>query len=239
MVFANKDDIRFVEVSASKPSPKTTIVVKKLEDVAALDFFLQKNKVCWSEITLSVIRCSEINPRHRGRVEKETIVDTGLLKPEGLACDWVNDKIYWTDSETKRIEVSSMPTSTTQHLHRNVLVWEDIVLPRAIAVAPYDGLMFWTDWGSEYPKIERASMDGRHDSRRILADTDLAWPNGLTLDYDKKLLYWVEAKLKYIAVVDWEGNNRRVLFNGENVLKMPFAISVFRSELYWTDWNTK
>jgi hypothetical protein len=89
---------------------------------------------------------------------KEVIVDTGLLKPEGLACDWVNDKIYWTDSETKRIEVSSMPGQP--HFHRTVLVWDDLDLPRAIAVAPQDGLMFWTDWGPDFPKIERAGMDG-------------------------------------------------------------------------------
>ena len=137
--------------------------------------------MCWTEIRQSsVIRCSEINPRLKGKVDKKVIVDTGLMKPEGLACDWVNDNIYWTDSDTKRIEVSSMPIPgrSNQHFHRNVLIWEDMELPRAIAVAPHDGLMFWTDWGAQYPKIERASMDGDPSSRKILVDTDLAWPNG-------------------------------------------------------------
>jgi hypothetical protein len=46
------------------------IFFQQLEDVAALDFFLQKNQVCWTEISLSVIRCSEIDPRHKGKVEK-------------------------------------------------------------------------------------------------------------------------------------------------------------------------
>jgi low density lipoprotein receptor-related protein 5/6 len=80
---------------------------------------------------------------------------------------------------------------------------------------------------------------GDPKSRKILVDTDLAWPNGLTLDYENKLLYWMEAKLRYIAVVDWDGRNRRTLFHEENVLQLPFAISVHQSELYWTDWNTK
>jgi low density lipoprotein receptor-related protein 5/6 len=146
-----------------------------------------------------------LDPAQKGKVDKEIIVGDGLLKPEGLACDWVNDNIYWTDSETKRIEVSSMPGNGKQ-FHRNVLVWEDVSLPRAIAVAPYDGLMFWTDWGTPVPKIERASMDGKN--RKILVETDLEWPNGLTLDYEKKLLYWIDAKLQYIAVVDWDGYNR-------------------------------
>ena len=155
----------------------------------------------------------------------------------GLACDWVNDNIYWTDSETRRIEVSSMP-SKGQYFHRNVLVWEDVELPRAIAVAPYDGLMFWTDWGTT-PKIERASMDGNRESRKILVDTELEWPNGLTLDYEKKLLYWIEAKLQYIGVVDWDGNQRKTLLQNPRFLQIPFAISVYKSELYWTDWKTK
>ena len=119
LLFANQNDIRFVEVTPHNFNPKkSTIVVKKLDDVAALDFFLTKNQVCWTEISSAVIRCSEINPDKKGKVDKEIIVNTGLLKPEGLACDWVNDNIYWTDSETKRIEVSSMPGKNGSFFHR-------------------------------------------------------------------------------------------------------------------------
>ncbi len=32
----------------------------------------------------------------------------GVGKPEGLAIDWINEMIYWTDSETKRIEVAAL-----------------------------------------------------------------------------------------------------------------------------------
>ena len=94
------------------------------------------------------------------------------------------------------------------------------------------------DWG-EFPKIERASMDGDPKSRMILVDRDIAWPNGLTLDVEKKLLYWVEAKLRYIAVVDWEGKNRQVILQEPDALPQPFSVSLYHSELYWTDWTTK
>ena len=95
-----------------------------------------------------------------------TIVESGLRRPEGLACDWVNNKISWTDSETKRIEVTSVDPDP---IHRRVLFWEDIDLPRAISVAPHDGLMFWTDWGAN-PKIERADMNGNPASRKVIID---------------------------------------------------------------------
>lgn len=33
-------------------------------------------------------------------------------------------------------------------------------------------------------KIERANLDG--SERKVLINTDLGWPNGLTLDYDAR-----------------------------------------------------
>ena len=64
--------------------------------------------MCWSEIKPQTIKCSEIDPKKKGRVEKETVAARGVVKPEGIACDWVTKKVYWTDSETKRIEVASL-----------------------------------------------------------------------------------------------------------------------------------
>jgi low density lipoprotein receptor-related protein 5/6 len=199
----------------------------------ALDFVLNDNKVCWTEIKKQVIRCSEINPHKKGRVEKVTVVETGLIRPEGLACDWVGAKIYWTDSETKRIEVASLE----DHSLRKVLVWEDLDLPRAIAVAPTHGYMFWTDWGY-IPRIERAAMSGDPATRVTLVDSDIQWPNGLTLDYEKGVVYWVEAKVGQISAVDFDGRNRRSVLVDSN-LKQPFAITFHDRELYWTDWTTK
>ena len=82
-------------------------------------------------------------------------------------------------------------------------------------------------------------MDGDRKSRVILVDQDISWPNGLTLDHQNKKLYWVEAKLRYIAEVDWNGKNRKVILEEPNALPQPFAVSLYQSELYWTDWTTK
>ena len=129
---------------------------------------------------------------------------------------------------------------------RKVLFWDDLVYPlvnpRAIAVAPYDGLMFWTDWHEEFPKIERASMDGNPDSRLVIINATNGWPNGLTLDYQNRFLYWVDAKAKHIARSDWNGNYVKILYRdgrNDNVLQRPFAISVHQSLLFWTDFDDK
>ena len=59
--------------------------------------------------------------------------------------------------------------------------------------------------------------------------------------YLNRLLYWVEAKggMQKIGVMDWEGKDERVILNAQEALPQPYAISIFDSELYWTDWTTK
>jgi len=59
------------------------------------------------------------------------VVTTGLISPAGLACDWLTQKLYWTDDETNRIEVA-----TINGEHRKVLFWDDIDQPRAITLVP-------------------------------------------------------------------------------------------------------
>jgi len=66
------------------------------------------------------------------------ILNTGIITPDGLACDWLTKKIYWTDGDTNRIEVASLDGK-----YRKVLYWEDIDQPRAVALVPMDGYVLF------------------------------------------------------------------------------------------------
>ena len=68
--------------------------------------------------------------------------------------------------------------------------------------------MYWTDWG-DFPKIERAGMDGKH--RHVLISKNLTWPNGLVIDYKTNLLYWVDAGMHTIEYAELDGSNRKVI----------------------------
>ncbi|KAF4524536.1 hypothetical protein B566_EDAN002809 [Ephemera danica] len=139
-------------------------------------------------------------------------------------------KLYWTNGDN-RIEVVSLNGQ-----YRKVLFWEDIDQPRAIALAPMRGLMFWTDWG-EVPKIERAGMNGDPATRTIIVSSDIFWPNGLTIDYDRQKIYWVDGRLNFLDVMDFDGQNRR------NVVKQgisyPYSVTFFENKLYWSEWDTR
>ena len=84
--------------------------------------------------------------------------------------------------------------------------------------------------------IEQAAMDG--SSRRTIVTGNLGWPNGLTIDLTTNLLYWADAKLDKIEVSNLNGGNRRVIKSSSEDIH-PFGLTVYKSILYWTDWNNK
>ncbi|XP_020857184.1 low-density lipoprotein receptor-related protein 6 isoform X1 [Phascolarctos cinereus] len=222
LLYANRRDLRLVDATNGKEN--ATIVVGGLEDAAAVDFVFDHGLIYWSDVSEEAIKRTEFNKTE----SVQNVVVSGLLSPDGLACDWLGEKLYWTDSETNRIEVSNLDGTL-----RKVLFWQELDQPRAIALDPANGFMYWTDWG-EVPKIERAGMDG--SSRYIIINTDIYWPNGLTLDYEEEKLYWADAKLNFIHKSNLDGTNRQAVVRGS--LPHPFALTLFEDTLYWTDWNT-
>ena len=94
--------------------------------------------------------------------------------------------------------------------------------------------MYWTDWG-KHPKIERAALDGSH--RITFVKTSVAWPNGLTIDYLARKIYWADAKLDRIEVMNLDGSNRRVVLKDR--LPRIFSLTVLGDRLYWTDWHKR
>ena len=94
--------------------------------------------------------------------------------------------------------------------------------------------MYWTDWG-KYPKIERAGLDGSH--RVILVNSSIAWPNGITIDYSDRKIYWADARHDKIEVMNFDGSGRRVILDEK--LPHVFGFTVLGDRLYWTDWQRK
>ena len=61
--------------------------------------------------------------------------------------------------------------------------------PHRIVVG--NGWIYWSDWGDDRPRIEKALQDGTQ--RTVLIDQDIKWPNGLSLSDDYQFLYYLEA----------------------------------------------
>lgn len=89
--------------------------------------------------------------------------------------------------------------------------------------------MFFTDYG-QIPKVERCDMDGQN--RTKLVDSKIVFPHGITLDLVNRLVYWADAYLDYIEVVDYEGKNRHTIIQG--ILVSGFgAEGWYQSSVFW------
>ena len=93
--------------------------------------------------------------------------------------------------------------------------------------------MIWTDLGT-YPKIEKASLSG--NQRVTVVKTYLDLPNGIELDKGNTRIFWVDAGYGSVETVDYDGNNRKTLFQQDGL--QPFGVVLIAPFLFFTDWTT-
>lgn len=103
--------------------------------------------------------------------------------------------------------VVSLPPSTSDQDFN----LPDPMPPTAPLSFPYNSKVFFTDYGST-PRVERCDMDGQN--RTKLVDSKIVFPHGITLDLVNRMVYWADAYLDYIEVVDYEGKNRHTIIQG-------------------------
>lgn len=199
----------------------------ELSNPLALEVDVHDGIVFWSDSQEQKIMMGNLN----GEPNPTVVVD-GVFVVDGIGYDWIHKNLYWTDTLNNTINVASRDSG-----HRKALISDNLDEPRAIAVDPRTGYMYWTDWGTS-PKIERAGMNGAY--RETIIDkskVNIHWPNGLTIDYHSDMLYWVDARYHLLATCDFNGERYRTILQDETALMHPFHISVFQDEVYWTDWD--
>ncbi|XP_047465711.1 low-density lipoprotein receptor-related protein 2 [Mugil cephalus] len=154
------------------------------------------------------------------------ILASDLDDPEGVAYDWVHKRLYFTDYYKRNVQSIGI-----EGQNRSVVARGN--RPRGIIVDPCYGYLYWTDWG--FPaKIERATLGGNF--RTVIINSSLTTPNGLSLDYEERMLYWADASLDKIERATLTGENRQVILQG---VQYPFAMTVFEQDIFWTDWTER
>ncbi|XP_004389058.1 sortilin-related receptor isoform X1 [Trichechus manatus latirostris] len=193
-----------------------------LRAVVALDFDYEHNCLYWSDLALDIIQRLCLN----GSTGQEVIINSGLQTVEALAFEPLSQLLYWVDAGFKKIEVAN-PDGDFRLAIVNSSVLDR---PRALVLVPQEGMMFWTDWGDLKPGIYRSNMDGSAVHR--LVSEDVKWPNGISVD--DQWIYWTDAYLDCIERISFSGQWRSVILDN---LPHPYAIAVFKNEIYWDDWS--
>ncbi|XP_050075140.1 putative vitellogenin receptor [Anopheles maculipalpis] len=199
-------------------------VAKELSQVIGVSY--DGMHVYWTDIshkTESIERSLEDGS------DRQLLLTAGLISPEDLVLDWLTGNIYFSDSGQMHIAVCS-----SDGYHCKAIIQDQLHKPRGLALLPQNGTIFFSDWGNN-AMIGRARMDGSEQT--VVVNSGIHWPNGLTLDWPNERLYWIDAKLKRIESMHFDGSDRVVVLS--DVLKHPFSVAVFNDRLYWSDWDTK
>ncbi|EYB93681.1 hypothetical protein Y032_0180g824 [Ancylostoma ceylanicum] len=216
-------------------APRAVPLLPQLENAVSFDYLYHVNgtiSIFWADVTLDTIFRVEVTGKTASN--PRPIVSTGLSTVEGIAVDWISEVIYWTDSHHDHIQVAKIDGSM-----RATVVKGEIHNPRDIVVDPSHGLMFWTDWQEENPRIERATMGGNNRVVifKVSSIVNAGWPNGLVCDIIAKRIYWVDAKSDTVHTVTYDGRDHVEVLRDHVFSTHPFSVDLFENYVYWTDWR--
>ncbi|XP_052775178.1 low-density lipoprotein receptor-related protein 8-like isoform X2 [Mya arenaria] len=239
LLFANRKDIRRLRAD----NTFMDIVVDSTSNSVGIDVDHEEKYLFWTDGAEEVIKRANINHDQTGMMTgQDVMVIVGkegnqAFSSDGIAVDWLFKRIYWTDYQADKIMVADYNGA-----NKHAVITTGLSDPRAIALDPEYGQMYWTDWNKD-AKIEMCGMNGVCPKRSENALTKvgsvhLGWPNGLTIDYVSRKVYWIDAKLHKIGSADMDLKNPRFIFEDAKDIQKPFAIAVFEDSLYWTDWTT-
>uniref|UniRef100_A0A8C2WTY4 LDL receptor related protein 1 n=1 Tax=Cyclopterus lumpus TaxID=8103 RepID=A0A8C2WTY4_CYCLU len=226
IIFSNRHEIRRIDLNKGEFS----VLVPGLRNTIALDFHLSQSALYWTDVVEDKI--------YRGKLSEnggdfDVVIQYGLATPEGLAVDWIAGNIYWVESNLDQIEVAKLDGTM-----RTTLLAGEVEHPRAIALDPRDGILFWTDWDASLPRIEAASMSGQGRKTIHKETGNGGWPNGLTVDYLERRILWIDARSDAIYSAKYDGSGLIEVLRGHEYLSHPFAVTMYGGEVYWTDWRT-
>ena len=125
LIFSNRIDVRRLSLDLSQ----YTTIVSSRHNTIAVDYHFTRSQIFYSDITTDAIYSAFLNG-----TDLKTIISVGTPSPGGLAVDWQNNLLYWTDSSNGRIEVSSLDGAK-----RRVVISDFVEKPRAIVVDPCRG----------------------------------------------------------------------------------------------------
>ncbi|XP_017778488.1 PREDICTED: low-density lipoprotein receptor-related protein 2 isoform X2 [Nicrophorus vespilloides] len=222
LVFTTRTEIRAINLD-----PKQTSLpfkpISNLTNVVGIDFDYMDHTLLFTQIR-PWARIASMSSNNPSTDAITNIINKGI-NPEGIAYDWTQRKVYWTDSSNHSIYAMNLDGSDLVMIAR-------VERPRAIVIDPCNGTLFFTDWGKfgTSGKILRTTMAG--SLKKVIVDKNLAQPSGLAIDYEDQMLYWTDAVREKIERADLNGQNREILVSATIY---PFSITVFGKYIYWTD----
>ncbi|XP_071119833.1 pro-epidermal growth factor-like isoform X1 [Haliotis cracherodii] len=204
----------------------STLPLFKVIRPVAIGYDNMTENIYWSDVMSKELRSAKFDGS-----KEETLLDLDTnAVPDGLTMDLSNRRLFYTDAGNRIIWGVDLDG---RHASEEIIN-TGLENPRAIIAYPSKRLLIWTDW-AVWAKIERCNYDG--NDRKTLVNTDIEWPNGITLDEKSDTVYWCDAGKHRIDSVKLDGTNRKQILDEPGT--HYFGLFFFEEALYLTDWKTK
>ncbi|XP_034564755.1 low-density lipoprotein receptor-related protein 2-like isoform X2 [Notolabrus celidotus] len=199
-------------------SQKFEVIQTLVLDPVALTFDVARGWYYWADNQGNI---------YKSDGKKKWTINTGEPGIKGLACDWLNGNLFWTNQKTETIYMQAADgKSYTTVLSKNIM-------PSELVLMPVESLMFWINGGpGDRVTIEKSWMDGSERSSLTVLTAQSA--HGLTADVAARRLYWISDFKKSIETVKLDGTGRYSvtgLFNRRPAL----SLAAFESAFYMVD----
>uniref|UniRef100_A0A665TYF9 Low-density lipoprotein receptor-related protein 4 n=1 Tax=Echeneis naucrates TaxID=173247 RepID=A0A665TYF9_ECHNA len=228
-----------IERAGMDASSRIVIISSNLTWPNGLAIDYETKRLYWADAGMKTIEFGNFDGSDR-----QVLIGSQLPHPFGLTVH--EDKLYWTDWQSKSIQSADKLTGLGRHtLAENLENLMDIHMfhrhrERGLcqahvyhAVCKQKAKVYWSD--STLKKISRANINGT--AHEDIISTGLVTTDGLSVDARGRKIYWTDTGTNRIEVANLDGSMRKVLV-WQN-LDSPRAIALYHEMgyMYWTDWG--
>eukprot|EP00058_Branchiostoma_floridae_P017897 XP_002603386.1 hypothetical protein BRAFLDRAFT_80379 [Branchiostoma floridae] len=162
--------------------------------IEAIDYDFQRNLIFWADTGLREIHTVDTQDN---KIQSFSTLLEGISSGvEGLAVDWLNQNLYYTDGYLNWIAVVNYKDNPPRH---HIIVHEGLERPRGIAVHPHAGL-FWADTSRDV--IDSCDLNGEN--------REIYYSYGGTHFYD------ITTDGEWITATDWSDDSINFLYEQGN-----------------------
>ncbi|XP_062608198.1 low-density lipoprotein receptor-related protein 4-like [Saccostrea cucullata] len=123
-----------------------------------------------------------------------SVIATTSIAISGLAYDWINDDIYWSEKDTGKIKV----TTAANNVRQEATIFWGLDRPSFLTINTHNSTLYWIANRNGQYSIEGGSFDGMQ-RWKIAEKAILLSPSGLFYDITyKKLFFTDKGELKSI-----------------------------------------
>ncbi|XP_052771262.1 low-density lipoprotein receptor-related protein 5-like isoform X2 [Mya arenaria] len=161
----------------------------------------------------------------------EVLVDVGMYHahPERMAIDYSTGNIFYTSVNTTVLGFSGIAVVTPDGVHKKIVEYGQS--PRAIALEPEQGFMFWTVPGTTPGVLMRAKMDG---SEMVTLYDKMVWPNGISISSKVKTVFVTDGGSNRIYACTFSGSCS--VFHEDPGMHL-MDIKLLDDYLFYSAWN--